>query len=219
MRNQIVRAAVVTGALVGAFLPVSGPAAAPADAAEPDRPAYVEADLDGDGALDPVTLHQVTPESMLLRVGLAEEPEEVTVPGNARDLAPRVVDLDSDGRDELLVPESVGANTIIFTPWGYAPGAGLRPTVDESGAPWRVAEGGGVSAISGYGCVADHDGRQAVLVDARLDDDAEDRYSGSRTVYTIEDGVATPTASTPVEAAPREDPLLQVDPATCAPPA
>lgn len=215
-RRKSVRAMVaVTGAMMGAalLLPASALAATPPDETR------IEADMDGDGTYDPVTLQQVTPESMLLRVGLADQYLDATVPGNASGLAPRVVDVDADGRDELLVPESVGANTITFTLWSYEPGAGLRHMADPTGAPWKVSEGGGVSAISDYGCIADHDDQQVILINARLDDDAADpsTYSGTRTAFTVESGTATPTSTVQIESAPREDPLLQVDSATCAP--
>lgn len=207
-------AAVLWAVLGGALLVPGGAVAAP-----PSDEARTEADLDGDGRADPVTLVQVTPESMLLRVGLADRFVDATVPGNARGLAPRAVDLDADGRAEVLVPGSVGANTVTSTLWGLGPGAGLRQTTDPGGAPWTVSEGGGASAISGHGCLADHDGRQVVLVDARLDDGSADpnTYSGTRTALTVANGTATPTSVVPVQRVPRTDPLLQVDPAGCAP--
>ena len=208
-------ATAVVWAVLGAALLLPGDALA----APPPDGTRTMADLDGDGTADPVSLQQVTPESMLLRAGLADQFVDVTVPGNARGLAPRAVDVDADGRDEVLVPESVGANTITYTLWDHEAGAGLRHATDPTGSPWKVSEGGGVSAISDYGCIADHDDQQVVVIDALLDDGSSDpnTYSGTRTALTVENGTATPTSTVPIDRVSREDPLLHVDPATCAP--
>lgn len=48
---------------------------------------------------------------------------------------PRPTDVNSDGTDEALVPEFVGANTLPFHLWAYDPASGLQEITTPDGAP------------------------------------------------------------------------------------
>ncbi|WP_249124331.1 hypothetical protein [Saccharopolyspora erythraea] len=185
---------------------------APAHAQEPG----VKADIDGDGRADPVSLRQVSDDQMLLRAGLSEEFTDAVVQGNARGLPLIPVDVDGDGTDEVMVPESVGANTVIYTTWRYTPEAGLHPVRTADGKPLGLAEGGGARALSTYGCTPAPDARLLVAVNAFATPD-DSAFEGERVTYSVRDGIATLVTSAPVQGAGRDDPQLQADPATCAP--
>ncbi|MGP4020681.1 hypothetical protein [Saccharopolyspora sp. 5N708] len=188
---------------------LSGTAAA--SAAQP----ATTADVDGDGRPDPVELQQISADRMLLRVGLADEFVDAVVPGNAASQPPVAVDVNGDGFDEVLVPESVGANTITYTVWAYSGEAGLFGVPLRDGAPWRIAEGGGATAVSTYGCGPGLPGRVLDSVNAYQDDTGG--YQGSRITYQFAYGVANTVYTTPIRDAARDDPMLRADPATCAP--
>lgn len=191
--------------------------AAPVWAQEP-APARSEitADVDGDGRNDPITLRQVSAETMLLRAGLDEEFVDTTVAGNARGQRPVPSDVNGDGADEVLVPEAVGANTITYTAWAYTPEAGLHPVRTADGAPLRLHEGGGATAVSTYGCAPANADRQLVSVNA-YESGPEAAYQGDRVTYSVRASVATVVDEVTIADAQRDDPALQADPATCAP--
>lgn len=192
--------------------------AAPAWAAPDHAPARSEttADVDGDGRGDPVTLQQVSEETMLLRAGLRDEFVDATVAGDARGQRPVPADIDGDGADELLVPESVGANTITYAAWTYTPEAGLHAVRTTDGEPLRLHEGGGATAVSTYGCAPANTGRLLVSVNAH-ESGPEAAYQGDRVTYSVRGGVAAVVDETPIADAERDDPALRADPATCAP--
>ncbi|GAA2815874.1 hypothetical protein [Saccharopolyspora taberi] len=173
------------------------------------------ADFDGDGRTDPVSLQQVSEDSMLLRVGLAEEFVDAEVPGNAQGQPVLPTDVNGDGSDEVMVPEAVGANTITYTVWGYSAERGLHPVRTADGQPLRLFEGGGARAVSSYSCGPADATRALVSVNAYAADD--ELYRGERVTYTVRDGLATVVEQVAVEGAQRDDPRLQADPATCAP--
>jgi hypothetical protein len=181
-----------------------------------------DADVDGDGAANRVTLQQVAPGTQLLRVGLADEFVDARVSGHEAVplIVPFVVDVNGDGRDELVLATSLGANTTTFEVWSLDDGR-LHAVTTEDGAPWRLYEGGGVSAIGAYGCVPGTPGRQLRDVQARLDDaasgDGTTRYDGAVVTYAVAGGVAHPAATESLQGVTRDDPRVQVDPATCTP--
>ncbi len=174
------------------------------------------ADLNGDGRLDRVVLRPVdgNPNVQELVAKVGGKRLTATVPmNNYSGLQPmRVVDVDADGRDEVVVAQSVGANTDSFGVWGLHGGA-LSPIRLAGGAQLILWEGGGISAVLGYGCT-DHDGRQLVQVRAVGIGDYT-VYEGESIVYTVDGGVATEVARVPVSG-PRDAPGFQVDPAACA---
>lgn len=202
-RTRKILAAAGIAAIALPLLPMT------ATASEPT----VQADVDGDGRPDTVSLRQVSDSTMLLRVGLRDQFVDTEVTGNARGQSPRAVDLNGDGVDEVMVPESVGANTITYTTWHYD--QGLNRVNTTAGEPWRVAEGGGASAVSRYECVSGEAGREVSIVSATQRPSGD--YEGERVRYSVHDGVAHWVHEAPVRAADREDPALQADPTTCAP--
>ena len=175
------------------------------------------ADLNGDGRLDRVTLRPVdgNPEQQLLTARIGGKRLTATVPmdnyGGVRPM--RVVDVDADGRDEVIVTEIVGANTDHFVVWGLH-GNALTSVKLADGTPLRLMEGGGASAVVRYGCTADHDGRQLIQVRGVAVGDWT-VFEGEYIVYTVDGAVATEVARVPVSG-PRDAPGFQADPAACA---
>ncbi|PRY39867.1 hypothetical protein [Umezawaea tangerina] len=188
--------------------------AAPANAAVQES---VQADLDGDGVLETVTTEQVAGDStkQLLSTTIRGLRLTALVPldSHVGPLPLRVVDLGGDGTDEVVVAESVGANTVGFGVWGLF--GGLRPVTASDGSALRVWEGGGISALNGYGCEDSGGGRSLVTVDARLTNRPQGIYTGKRVTYSVVDGVATETSRAAVAGA-WDAPGFQVDPAACA---
>lgn len=179
-------------------------------------PQGVKADVDGDGRADPVSLRQVSEDTMLLRVGLRDQFVDATIQGNARGQELSVVDVNGDGLDEVMVPESVGANTITYTVWGYD--NGLRMVRTDNADPWRLATGGGATAVSTYGCAPDNSERLLTTVSAYEDSNGDNFvFKGNRETYSVVDGVARVVDEVPIEDAQRDDPRLNEDPASCAP--
>ena len=198
-------------------------AAGPSDRVVPQA-VHVTADLDGDGVPEPVTLQQLSPGTQLLRVALPEQILDVIVGGDDAVplplIAPRPSDLDGDGVAELVLTVAVGANTTTYEVWRYDDARGLHAVTDAGGAPWRLYEGGGIAAISGYACASGAP-RRPYAVGARWDESRPEeepiRYDGEVVTYDLTDGVARPVATEPVRGATREDPRVLADPATCAP--
>jgi hypothetical protein len=177
------------------------------------------ADLDGDGRVDRVAVRQVD--------GVPDTQELVAVVRGVRFTARmplhspfgvgalRVTDLADDGRDEVVVTESTGANTDISTVWGLGE-AGLRAVTTPDGKPLELAEGGGVSAVSRFGCEVVDGQRRLVVVRGEVVWTSDPLvYDGERVAYVVRDGIATPVSTTPV-LAERNAPAYQVDPASCA---
>ena len=221
-RRTLAAAALATATVIA----TSGAATAPADPVVPEQ-VLVTADLDGDGIPDPVTLRQLSPGTQLLRVALREEILDALIGGDDTVplplIPPRPSDLDGDGRAELVLTVVVGANTLTYEVWRYDEDHGLRPVTDESGAPWRLYEGGGVAATSGYGCATPHPGearRLPFAVEARWDESRTEqepiRYDGEVVTYEIAGGVARPVGTAHVQDVARDDPQVTTDPATCA---
>jgi hypothetical protein len=212
------------GIATAALLIAPSPGAA---APEPAGQVDTEADVDGDGVANPVTLHQVAPGTQLLRIGMPEEfvDARIGVDDSVRLplIAPRPVDVNGDGRDELVLAVAVGANTTTFEVWSYDDDR-LHAVSTQDGATWQLHEGGGVSAISGYGCAPPQpggSGRQLYDVQARLDDaassDGTPRYDGTVVTQNVTGGVARPASTVPLHDVTRDDPRVWTDPGTCAP--
>lgn len=194
----------------------AAPAAAGAAAATGD--VTVRADLNGDGRSDRVVLREVggAPDTQELVAVVRGHRLTARMPLHSTvGVSPlRVVDLDDDGRDEVVVTESIGANTDLFTVWGLS-GGGLRAVARPDGSRLVLAEGGGISALSRYGCEVVDGRRHLVTVKGELVWTSDPLvYDGERVTHLVRDGVATPTSTTPV-LAERNAPAYQVDPAAC----
>lgn len=191
--------------------------ATPAAVAQPASEVYL--DFDGDGRVDRAWIESVAgnpvPTTQVLSAQVGAERYRAYVPfaSWSTDARPmRVVDLDGDGREEVVVAESVGANTTTSSVWGF--NGRLRALTTADGGKLVLAEGGGLAARSLFGCETDGDGDRAlVTVSTQLDWDAN-RYVGERVVHAVAGGVASEVSRTPVDAAPG-DPVFDLDVESC----
>lgn len=177
----------------------------------------VYADLNGDGLKDYVTVESVpgnqNEQILSARVGAQRLTARLPLDSPVGVQPMGVVDLDGDGRKEVVVTESLGANTSAMGVWGLY-GGRLGAVRTGDGAPLLLWDGGGASAINRYGCTADHDGRQLVTVGAQAVDIDFTVFEGEFVVYEIEQGIATETARVPVTG-PRDAPGFQADATLC----
>jgi len=180
----------------------------------------VQADLDGDGQADRVTVSPVPntrQQNLTATVGGVTQVVQVPWDSSSGVQAPRVVDVNDDGRDEVLVTESVGANTDGFSLWGIFYGSdSLRPVVGVDQAPPRLWEGGGASVMSRYGCEVAGGNRELVTVSALRAEAPGEYFEGERVTYRPRgDGVATSRSRASAEGF-RESVVFQAGPAACA---
>lgn len=221
MRNTGKRAATVvalsaaTAVSAATMAFASEPAATTADEWET---VTTQADVDGDGSPNAVTLREVSADTQTLTFAFAEEVIDTSFEADARPplQQPRVVDIDGDGRDEIMVAQSVGANTITFNIWKYEPGQGIVRLTTSAGAPFEVYEGGGVASISGYSCNQVPGGREFVTVNSHTSS-TEPVFDGDRITYSVNLNAMTVEARAEIREAPVGDPLLATDPASCTP--
>jgi hypothetical protein len=219
MNRRAIRALSGAALAAAALLAVPGTAAAQEGAGQ----VSADADVDGNGVADRVTLQERSPGTQLLRVELPGGPLEAEVRGDEGlpVIVPFVVDVNGDGRDEMVLGISLGANTTTFEVWSVDDGR-LHALTTEDGAAWRLYEGGGATAIAAYGCAPGTPGRQMRVVQARLDDaasgDGTPRFDGAVVTHVVTGGVAHPAATEPLQDVTRDDPRLRADPATCVPP-
>lgn len=183
------------GPVLGLFAAILVAAVAPATAsAAPVMEHSAQADLNGDGTLDRVVVRAVAgnPEEQLLiatvgRTNYVAREEFYAFEAGVQ--PPRVVDLNDDGRDEVILTESLGNNTDTLSVWGL--NDGWRPVKLPDQSRLRLYEGGGASAINRYGCEIVNGQRKLVTVSAFIDWETE-IYSGERIVYTVGRGAAEP---------------------------
>lgn len=180
----------------------------------------VQADLNGDGVLDQVTArqapdneHEQVLTALVGNVGhVARVPLNVSPAGGAQPL--RAVDVNADGRDEVVVTESLGANTYGFSVWGMAGGwQPLYLNQAGGGGKLRLWEGGGHSAVSGYGCEYVGGERQLFTVAAELVDPVTETYAGTRINHTVLYGTAVEVSR---QAVVGSRPALKPNPLSCA---
>ena len=205
---------------VGAVFGMSGSVIAQAD--ESFETKTTQADVDGDGRLDGVTLREVSADSQTLTFGLADEQVQITIAGDARYplQTPRPVDVNSDGSHEVTVPEFIGANTITSNIWRYDVQRGkIFPVSNPDGSRLKVYEGGGASARSGYNCFdyPDTGARDLETLEARMvgTSDGSPLFNGVRTRYHVVYGIATQVKRVEYEAIAGTDPRLDSDPRSC----
>jgi hypothetical protein len=212
-RNGIVRTVTLTG--LAAALGLAG--AAPALA---DEPIYTAADLNGDGTRDTVTSWQKGHSEQVVSATVNGRHTSIHLPVDSQFgvVAPRVADLNGDGRAELLVATSVGANTTFYSVLHFD-GRNLSRVVDADDKPFEVAEGGGIAAHLGYMCMAPGGDRLFVTVTSSADDvsrpDDEITYTGARTIYMLRDGALSVLEQDAFTSRPTSDPVTMVDAASC----
>ncbi len=220
----IIRTATITGIAAALGLAAIVPALAhplgnPLAAAPANDPVTTVADLDGDGEIETVTaqLTRATDQVISATVNGAFTSIHLPADSSVPLQAPRVTDLNGDGRAELIVTQSVGANTTFFTALHYD-GRNLGQVVDNDSKPLSVAEGGGVAAHLGYQCTPlNGGGRTFEIVASEADDVSAEplTYSGTRTTYTLRDGALTTQNTQTIGKRPVTDPILGTDAATC----
>ncbi|MEU3269672.1 VCBS repeat-containing protein [Saccharomonospora sp. NPDC006951] len=186
-----------------------------------------QADVDGDGQLDDVVLKEASANNQTLTFRLASGGSaEVTFEGDTSMplQPPRPVDVNGDGQDEVVVAEMVGANTLTLNVWSYdVARTKVFPVTTPNGGRLQLFEGGGIAAVTGYGCARlnpGSSGRDLIGVKALIDDPASDAatYTGTRTTYHVTpDGKARTVNRLNVTSVPRDDPALTTDPQACTP--
>lgn len=178
----------------------------------------VSADMNGDGVLDKATVAPVPgtdrEQLLVVTVGRVSYVAHVPLSSSGGIQAPRVTDVDGDGRAELVVTESVGANTFGYTLWVLD--HGLHHVTQPDGSPLRLWEGGGISAISRYGCEVAGGQRRLFTVGAQLVDWDNGVYVGTRDTYQLYDGGVVRMTSRANISGTRDAAALAADPATCA---
>jgi hypothetical protein len=190
--------------LLALFATAATTAAVFAGTASADPQAVAYADLNGDHRIDRVTVQPApdNPNQQILvgRVGSTNFVTRVQLDSVGEGVLPlHVVDLDHDGRQEVVVTEVVGANTLWYTVWGLSNGNGWQPLRTTDGTPFYLYDGGGISAINRYGCTEVHGHRELVVLSAFIQDPWDDEiYAGTLDSYTVHNGVATPASSTVV---------------------
>lgn len=223
IKKRVATVAALTAFTAGSAAGVAFAADSPAAPAGPgDREtATTYADIDGDGRQNAVTVREVDDNLQTLTFAFADGVVDTSFEADSSTplQEPRRVDINGDGKDEVMVANAVGANTITFNIWTYEPGEGIVPLTTSAGAPFELYEGGGVSAINGYSCTADHSGSQFVTVEAQLAGTPDDKavFDGGRITYSVNNNAMTAEARTPIDKAPAKDPVLATDPDSCTP--
>jgi len=213
MSTTNTRRAVAAGGTIAAALALFSTGTASAD-----QPAQQDAmaDLNGDRVAEDVTLYKSTEDTQVLATIINGQPESVTIPaelgGGVEPI--RVTDLNGDRRDELIVAESAGANTVWYSVWHYRDGRGLTRVATEDGHQLTIFEGGGVAARAGYACGDD----AFAMLAAEADDISTDpvTYSGSRTSYELRDGIASSTGEITFHHATDDQAVMRTNADSCA---
>jgi hypothetical protein len=212
-KNWVKKIAVTTG-VVAAVLGCATVGVASATA----ESVTTQADLDGDGTPDTLTLTQTGAETQELVATAGGTVARVTIPMDpffhTRPL--RVTDINADGKAEVLVTEYIGANTFTYSSWDFD-GAHLRELRKPDGQPFPLYEGGGIRASSGYTCEQSERGRVFVVYNSETDDLTADPvvYHGDRISYLVRDGVATPTTVITFTGAEADNPVRGGVPFIC----
>lgn len=186
-----------------------------------DASVTASADLNGDGTADSITLTaQAEGTEQLLSVNVGGTTHELTLllstPDNAV-LPVRVVDTNKDGKDEVLVSESVLDDTTTFDLVDLG-ADGLRIVKTPDAQDLRFFQGGGAGARSGYTCKDDFFGNNrefTILFAIASNQDPNPDFIGTLASYKVADGVATPTNQIPIFGVKGDNPQLVVNPATC----
>ncbi|KAA9158118.1 VCBS repeat-containing protein [Amycolatopsis acidicola] len=174
-------------------------------------------DLDGDGYPDLATLTMAGDGQQRLDFTVRGETTSVQLTGDpAQGVQPmRVTDMNGDGRQEVVVVESVGANTTFSTVWDHA-GSGPRALSTSDGKPLQLAEGGGMAARLGYECASNAaGGRDLITLQVSRDDGDAVTYTGSRVRYEITDDVVHQVNDYTISSVGQDDPVLRTAPASC----
>ncbi|OXM64031.1 FG-GAP repeat domain-containing protein [Amycolatopsis vastitatis] len=215
-RKGIVRKATLTAFAVA--LGFAG--TAPALAASAGTPIHTTADLNGDGTPEDVVSWQAGRGDQVVSAIVNGRRTSIHLPADGRVgiLPPRVADLNGDGRAELLVATSFGADTTTFSVLHFD-GRKLSRVVGADHRPFSVAEGGGTAAHLGYMCMAPGGDRLFVTVVSSADDVAlpadEITYTGTRTIYALRDGALRVLEEDAFAGRPTSDTITMVYAPSC----
>lgn len=190
-------------------------AASPASAAEE---IHWMADVNGDGAPEPVVLSELPNNTQKLTVKLGRIAYTAAMPHypgpDAGLMPPRVVDMNDDNRQEIMVTEIVGAHTDHFSLWGFF-GSTLKQVRTADQAPLKLYEGGAVATIARYGCEGTGADRQLVSVSAGIVDYDNYIYEGERVTYRVDNSGIAHETSRVSGTGGSNSPLFQADPNAC----
>jgi hypothetical protein len=200
-------------ALFTAIFALAAPATA---AAAPATEHAVRADLNGDGTLDRVIVRSVpnnpNEQFLVATVGQVSFVAREALDAFDTTVQPlRVVDINADGRDEVVLTESVGANTDRLSVWGLFDT--WRPVRMADQSRLRLWVGGGSATFDNFGCDTISGQRKLVTVRGAWDLDRE-IYTGERITYSVGFGTVEQWSHMSVEGS-REAPGFQASPRTC----
>jgi len=214
IKNHAKKIAATTGIVVAAlaFSTAGVASAAP-------QSVTAQADLDGNGTLDNVSLSLTSPTMSVLEANISGQVVRANLATDVyTGVQPlRVTDVNADGKAELVVTGSVGANTISMSLFDFD-GQVLRgvSTPDHRGI--SLYEGGGISTRNGYTCEPSRRGKVLVTYTALQDDNwgGPVTYSGTRESYLVRNGVATLSARSSFTGVSQTSAWLKGNPAACA---
>ncbi|WP_253826405.1 hypothetical protein [Prauserella aidingensis] len=216
-------AVLLGGALVTPAVAMAGhdrdtpePAAAGTSAAADS--ASVQADIDGDGGPELITVRERGDHRVVSARFADHSYVESAFPSDTAGrlhLDPRVADLGRDGTQELVVTTATGANTLTFAAFTYVPGQGLVRVTDAGGEPFTFHDGGGATALASYACHEPGAGDATfTTVRAQRTDEGLD---GVRTRYAVHGDTVVPRGQTVFHDVADDAPVVQADPDSCSP--
>lgn len=210
----------LTAAVLLAAASTGAGSLAPASAT-PQEGGTVQADVDGDAKPNAVAVREIAPAVHELSVHAGGRALRATFPtgGTVPLQQPRAVDIDGDGRAELLVAHGADARTGTFNVWKYDPARGLVRMAAANGTPFDVTEGSGLSEVHGYSCAPDPPRpRELVTVNVELTSAPGETtaYTGTRINYAVDGDVIRPVFRKDITNEPRIHSLLITNPSSCA---
>jgi hypothetical protein len=193
-------------ALFAAIFALATPGTAAADTMS------VPADVNGDGVMDRVSVSTVdgnpNAQTLAVKVGRLNYVKQIPMDNfDSTVQQPRITDINQDGRAEILVTDSIGANTLGLSVWVVD--GGLHQVTWTETQPLRVWESSSFYNVDGYRCA---DGK-LVTVRGSSYDSADGTFVGAYTTYDLHGRTATMVSSAPVSG-PRS--AFWTDPKSCA---
>lgn len=203
----------VLAALMGAGVVATAPVAS-ADTASTADWATTYGNVNGYGTDERVTVRDIDEDTHELVVtfsnGSVDRYRYSVDAGPVR--TPRITDINRDGRDEVLVFTSTGANTSRLRILTLAPGIGWISVKGSANRVFHLWEGGGVAAASRYRCEAD----LLAKVSAEIDSNGR-TYSGTVNWYLLEDTKVDWLYTERFSGVSASNPVLAHNPGTCRP--
>ncbi|GAA1242401.1 hypothetical protein GCM10009676_29740 [Prauserella halophila] len=206
-----------TAAVLSGALAAPGVSMADGDRDVPDS-ASVQADIDGDGGPELITVRDRGDDRVVSARfadhSYVESAFPADVPGRLQ-LDPRVADLGRDGADDVVVTIATGANTRTLAAFTYLPEQGLVRVTGTDGVPFAFHDGGGATSAASYTCHEPVTGG-ATFTTVRAER-TETGLDGVRTRYAVRRDTVLLHGRTEFHGAAENAPVVQADPAGCAP--